>query len=196
MLPRAALPVAVDDPADDPADDPDATLEALLARHRAGDRAALDALMRALYPTIHRIVHRLSRWQDAHDDLVQAALEQVVRSLDRFGGRARLSSFVFGICHRVVARHCRYDRVRAWYKRDAELATRGAEPLPADELCDRAHGVAEARRRLDALGAGERAAFVLFEVEELGIAEVAATLGCSTRTIKRRLRSARQKLLR
>ena len=48
---------------------------------------------------------------------------------------------------------------------------------------------------IDALGADERAAFVLFEVEELPLADVAVALGCSTRTIKRRLRSARAKLL-
>jgi RNA polymerase sigma-70 factor (ECF subfamily) len=177
-------------------DEREALFEALLARHRAGDPQALDALIRALYPSIRRIVFRLTRHREAHDDLVQAALEQVCRSLDSFAGRARLSSFVYGICHRVVARAERYDRVRTWYRGDAEAATRSDEPLRADELVERARGVAEARRLLDSLGAEERAAFVLFEVEELSVADVAAALGCSTRTVKRRLRTARAQLMR
>jgi RNA polymerase sigma factor (sigma-70 family) len=37
---------------------------------------------------------------------------------------------------------------------------------------------------------------VLHEIEELPLEEVAQALGCSTRTVKRRLRSAREKLLR
>lgn len=180
---------------------PQARLEevyrAHFARYRSGDAAALNALMTALYPLIHRIIHRLarSRGRDAHEDLVQSALEQVCRSIDAFEGRSRLSTFVFGICHRVVARSRRYERVRSWFKRDAEDACLPQEASSPDDLLDRARGVAEARLALDLLGAEERAAFVLHEVEELPLEEVAAALGCSTRTVKRRLRSARQRLL-
>ena len=169
---------------------------ALLDRHRAGDPTALDSLAIALYPAIRRIVYRLagSRQREAHEDLVQTALEQVWRSIDHFEGRSRLTSFVFGICYRVVARARRYDRVRSCYRGDAEAATTGDAPARADELYERACIVAAARTRLDALASDERAAFVMFEVEELPLEEVASALSCSTRTIKRRLRSARHKL--
>lgn len=178
--------------------DQEVVWNALLDRYRAGDTAALDALARALYPAIHRIVFRLAgtRRRDAHDDLVQAVLEQVCRSIGGFEGRSRLSSFVFGICHRVITRAGRYDRVRSFYRRDAELATTSDDPAQADELCDRARVVIAARRRLDLLKVDERSAFVLFEVEELPLEEVAVALSCSTRTVKRKLRSARKKLLR
>jgi RNA polymerase sigma-70 factor (ECF subfamily) len=127
---------------------------------------------------------------------VQTAVEQVCRSLDSFAGRSRFSSFVFGICYRVVARACRYDRVRSWYRRDAEAATTRCEPARADDLYERACTVADAHKRLDRLSGEERAAFVMFEVEELPLEDVAAALSCSTRTVKRRLRTARHKLLR
>ena len=51
------------------------------------------------------------------------------------------------------------------------------------------------RAALDMLDGEERSAFVLHEVEELPLEDVAAVLRCSTRTVKRRLRSARTKLL-
>ena len=177
--------------------DPEPQLAALVARHRSGDPAALNALMTAIYPSIYRIVYRLAgpRDREQHEDLVQASLEQVCRSIDGFEGRSRVSTFVFGICHRVVARARRYDRVRTWFRRDAEDATLPQGSAPPDELIDRGRAVASARAALDMLDGEERSAFVLHEVEELALEDVAAVLRCSTRTVKRRLRAARAKLL-
>jgi RNA polymerase sigma-70 factor (ECF subfamily) len=177
--------------------DPEARFSALVERHRAGDPSALNAFMTEIYPSIHRIIYRLAgpRAREHHEDLVQTSLEQVCRSINSFEGRSRVTTFVFGICHRVVARSRRYDRVRAWFKRDAEEATLPQESAPPEELLERAQAVAGARAALDQLGGEERAAFVLHEVEDLPLEEVAAALACSTRTVKRRLRAARQKLV-
>ena len=177
--------------------DPETRLCALVERHRAGDPSALNAFMTEIYPSIHRIIYRLAgvRGRDAHEDLVQTALEQVCRSIGSFEGRSRVTTFVFGICHRVVARSRRYDRVRSWFRRDAEEATLPQGTAPPDELMDHAQSVVAARAALDQLGGEERSAFVLHEVEDLPLEEVAAALHCSTRTVKRRLRAAREKLL-
>ena len=178
--------------------DPETRLCALVERHRAGDPSALNAFMTEIYPSIHRIIYRLaarSRGRDTHEDLVQTSLEQVCRSITSFEGRSRVTTFVFGICHRVVARSRRYDRVRAWFKRDAEEATLPQGTAPPEELLDRAQSVAGARAALEQLGGEERAAFVLHEIEDLPLEEVAGALHCSTRTVKRRLRAARQKLI-
>jgi RNA polymerase sigma-70 factor, ECF subfamily len=177
--------------------DPEVRLAALVERHRAGDPSALNAFMAEIYPSIHRIVYHLAgpRGRDAHEDLVQSSLEQVCRSIGSFEGRSRVSTFVFGICHRVVSRSRRYERVRAWFKTDAEDATLPQGSAPPDELYDRAQKVAGARAALDRLDGEERSAFVLHEVEDLPLEEVAQALRCSTRTVKRRLRAARQKLV-
>lgn len=177
--------------------DPEPQLSALVARHRSGDPSALNALMTALYPSIYRIVYRLAGPRDrhAHEDLVQSALEQVCRSIDGFEGRSRVTTFVFGICHRVVARNRRYDRVRAWFKKDAEDATLPSERAMPDDLIDRSRRVADAQSALGELAVEERAAFVLHEIEDLPLEDVAAVLRCSTRTVKRRLRAARQRLV-
>jgi len=184
-------------PGADPGSDVEPSLQSLVERHRTGDPSALNALMTEIYPSINRIVYRLAgpRQRDAHEDLVQSALEQVCRSIDAFEGRSRFTTFVFGICHRVVARSRRYERVRTWFRRDAEEATLPQERTSAEILLDRSRQVASARAALDLLDAEERSAFVLHEVEDLPLEEVAAALACSTRTVKRRLRAAREKLL-
>ena len=61
-------------------------------------------------------------------------------------------------------------------------------------MLDRARMVALANRQLERLDAHERAAFVMHEIENLGLDEIAAAMRCSTRTVKRRLRSARIKV--
>lgn len=171
---------------------------ALVERYRAGDRSALDALMFTLYPSIRRIVFRLG-WpcaREEHEDLVQAALEQLVRSIDSFRGQARVSSWAFGVCQRVVAHARRHERVRRSYRPLAEVATAPQATARADELYEQARNLEAARQALQRLKPEERAAFVLHEVEELPLDEVALTLRCSTRTVKRRLRVARRKLIR
>jgi RNA polymerase sigma-70 factor (ECF subfamily) len=177
--------------------EPEVRLAALVERHRAGDPSALNHLMVEIYPSIHRIVYRLAgpRAREVHEDLVQTSLEQVCRSIGSFEGRSRVTTFIFGICHRVVARSRRYERVRAWFKRDAEEACLPQGVVAPDELYERGQAVADARAALERLATDERAAFVLHEVESLPLEEVAAALACSTRTVKRRLRTARQKLL-
>jgi len=169
-------------------------LEALVERHRAGDPRALDALLRELYPLVHRAIHRIAGRTDAHDDLVQNALEQVCRSINAFEQRSRVSTFVFAIAYRVVARARRYDRIRSWWRSDAEEATLPQASARPDDEYERARSIAEARRALDRLSVAERAAFVLFELDEVPLDECATVLGCSTRTVKRRLRAARETL--
>ncbi len=168
------------------------------ARHRSGDPNALNALMAAIYPLIHRIVFRLAgaRTREAHEDLVQSALEQVCRSIDSFEGRSQLSTFVYGVCHRVVVRAHRYDRVRRGFKRDAEDATLPQAQARPDEALERERALGDARAALARLDDEERAAFVLHDLEEQPLETVAEALRCSTRTVKRRLRAARETLLR
>src|SRR5215471_5048770 len=178
--------------------DSEAALNALLERYRAGDASALNAIMVEVYPLVHRFVFRLvgAHRAELHEDLVQTSLEQLCGAIDGFEGRSRMSTFVFGICYRMVARHHRAERIRNLFRRAAEDATLPSAPATADDLLDRARLVAEAHRALDRLDAHERAAFVMHELEDQGLEDIAAAMRCSTRTVKRRLRSARTKIAR
>jgi RNA polymerase sigma factor (sigma-70 family) len=85
--------------------------------------------------------------------------------------------------------------VRSWFRKDAEEATLPAHAARPDELLDRARDLAHARAALARLSAEERTAFVLHELEDVSIDEIAAALCCSARTVKRRLHSSRARLL-
>jgi RNA polymerase sigma-70 factor (ECF subfamily) len=128
-----------------------------------------------------------------HDaqDLCQEVMLTVHRRLPDFDGRS-LRGWLYGICVRMASDYRRSARVRR------EVPT---EPLPeraedAEQL-DKLHQARELRRTLaalDALDEGKRAAFVLYEVEELTLAEVSEALEVPLQTVYSRIKSARDAL--
>jgi RNA polymerase sigma-70 factor (ECF subfamily) len=176
----------------------EAKLGVLLERHRSGDAQAMDLLMEALFPTVRRFIFRLCRPQETQlrDDLVQTALIEVFRLCARFEGRSRFTSFALGICCQVMRHHRRRDRLRWLFRKTTAEVLTPQEPASAETLLDTRRETALARARLERLGFEERTVFVLHEMDELAQDEIAVILGCSTRTVKRKLRSARAQLCR
>src|SRR6188508_3422042 len=62
------------------------------------------------------------------EDLTQATLEQVVRSLDRFEGRSELSTFTYRIASHVVMNHWR--SLKRYFRR----FVLGIEDVPEPEM--------------------------------------------------------------
>jgi RNA polymerase sigma-70 factor (ECF subfamily) len=177
------------------AEDQESSLGALIERYRLGDPDGLRELMSAVYPLVNRFVFRLTGGGPERDDLVQNCLEQLCRAIPGFGGRSRVTTFLFAICHRVVRRHQRAERVRHFFRLRAEESLLPQQRPAPDDALEQTQALAGAARVLSRLGADERSVFVLHELENLPLAEIAQTLGCSTRTVKRRLHAARSKFL-
>jgi RNA polymerase sigma-70 factor (ECF subfamily) len=129
------------------------------------------------------------------EDLTQEVFVIVARRLAQFRHESQVSTWLFGIAARVAANDRRRRRLRRWWMRlvpvfDDHPASPGSSP--ADRL-DRA----EERRRfydaLDQLSERQRRALVLFELEELSVAEVAGLMGLkegNTRVLLHRARVA------
>ena len=82
-------------PASNVADDE--RLLALAERLRAGDRYAFDALLELLTPRLLSIISRFVRNRvDAQDTLQEVAI-QLFRSLPRFRGECRLTTFIYRV---------------------------------------------------------------------------------------------------
>lgn len=100
-----------------------------------------------------------------------------------------LKSWLYAVCARKAAEYRRHRRARP------EIAT--AEPPEgrvdesAEAMVDRRRTARQLMQALDRLDADRRAAFVLYEIEGLSIAEVAGAVGCPLQTVYSRLRSAR-----
>ncbi len=149
---------------------------------------------RELYESHVRFVWRaLGRLGVPAADLPDAAQEVFVvahRRLAEFEGRAKMTTWLFGISMRVAA-----DRRKLAHRR-CELPTRqlpdaAAEGADASSLVDRQRARLMLEQILDRMPDEQRVVFTLFELEELTGEEIAELLDVPVGTVRSRLRLAR-----
>ena len=134
---------------------------------------------------IARVAARFQRGHDC-DDLVQDAFLAALRSLDQIEHPEHFSNWLRTVVVRTAVAHIRHQRLLRAQLREVDaaplehLAWRGAPPDVSVEL-NRVY------RMLQRLPFEARVAFILRRVDRMSIAEVAAQLGRSVATVKRRL---------
>lgn len=174
---------------------------ALVLRAQAGDRAAFSELFRLHHARVRAMCARMlgasAYGQESEvDDAVQTAFLEAWRSLHRFEGRARFTTWIT----RIAIHTCFSTR-----RRLARLLS-VAEPAPAAQpVWSEAPRSAEAvaiDRRQDAALAGvltrlsekKRVVFVLADLEGLTSTEIADVLGIPDATVRTRLFHARREV--
>jgi RNA polymerase sigma-70 factor (ECF subfamily) len=142
-------------------------------------------------PYVGRTLRYLGVVEPHVEDACQEVFVVVHRQLERFGGGS-LRAWVRQICVHVAQNHRRARRRR---REDAvaeapEVAVDAVQHREAEQrqLCRRLIDV------LDTLPEEQRAAFVLFEIEQLSMNETALALGCPLQTAYSRLHAARAKV--
>jgi len=158
--------------------------------------ADFDSVYDDNFTYIWRAARRLGVPSADTDDVVQEVFVVAHRKLPGFEGRAQVKTWLFKILLHVV-RHYVRTQARKPGHRPASLAAEVEDPRDG-----RADGPAEAVERADAvrvldgilacLGAEKREVFVLAEIEQLSVVEIAQVLGANLNTIYSRLRAARQ----
>jgi RNA polymerase sigma-70 factor, ECF subfamily len=156
-------------------------------------------------PTIRQIIEGYSSqvWRalrycgvapaDLHD-ACQDVFLVIHRKLHEFEHRSSMNTWVYGICLRVASSYR-----RAAHRRHEQVVAETPElpvlPTQLQEVEDH-----RARQRLlaalDKLDADKRQVFVLFEIEDRPMADIAAMLGCPLRTVYSRLEAARRDMAR
>ena len=128
------------------------------------------------------------------DDVAQDVFMVVHRRLGTFDRRARVSTWLFGICMRVAAN---YRRRRRWTR---EVLSGGSDDdrpsglAAADDILVRREQRELAERALNRLEVAKRATFVMFEIESLSCNEIAELMNVPVGTVYSRLHSARRQL--
>jgi RNA polymerase sigma-70 factor, ECF subfamily len=131
------------------------------------------------------------------EDLTQATLEQLVRSLPRFEGRSELTTFSYRIASHVVMNHWR--SLRRFFRHFVLGHDEVPEPV-ADEgdpwsFLERQRA-ARLHHHLDRLPSEQRLAVVLADLEELPASQIAEIADCPEATIRSRLKRGRAELAR
>lgn len=147
------------------------------------------ALFREHGPYVYRVLRRLGVGESDVPDACQEVFVVVHRRAEEFEGRSSVRTWLYGIAARVASEQRR--RVR----RRRELVTDVPPELLAENAPDEATLMRQARDLLDGildtLDDDKRAVFVLYEIEELSMAEVATALECPLQTAYSRLHAAR-----
>jgi len=177
----------------------------LLAELRAGKEAAFERLLREHGGRMLAVARRLVRDEEDARDAVQEAFVSAFRSLDRFEGASRISTWL----HRIVVNTC-LMRLRSRQRRpeepiedllpkfqeDGHQVNHPSVPWsePIDVLLQRREICDLVRKSIDRLPETYRTVLVLRDIEELSTEEAARLLEVSENALKIRLHRARQAL--
>jgi RNA polymerase sigma-70 factor, ECF subfamily len=134
--------------------------------------------------------------QDADiEDVAHDVFLVVARKLDGFEERSSLKTWIYGICLRTAADY----RGRAFRRREVTVDEL-PEPVQRSAVPEQERELSSKRQRnrllelLDGLSQEQREVFVLYEVEELTMREVAEVLACPLQTAYSRLHAARRNM--
>jgi RNA polymerase sigma-70 factor (ECF subfamily) len=163
------------------------------ARGTASAPAAptFDAVFDAHGPYVMRTLRCLGVPANELDDACQEVFVVVHRRLPELSSPSALKAWLYGIClRRALARR------RAAARRREESIGEDTRTVAADqeESVERRERLARALSILESLSDEKRAVFVLYEVEQLTMIEIAEVVGCPMQTAYARLYAARREV--
>lgn len=143
-------------------------------------------------PYVWRCLRRLGVPPRDAEDLCQEVFVVVHRKLAELGSDVPLRAWLYGIAMRKVWDHRRLAHQR--HERATDKLPEGAvDAAQADEL-DRHTARDLLDGFLDKLDPKQREVFVLYEIEQLAMPEIATALGCPLQTAYSRLHAARKQV--
>jgi len=127
------------------------------------------------------------------EDAFQDVFIVIQRRIASFDWACPLTTWIFAVCRRVASTYRRRaDRDRGRHEPLAdELTDPGSSP---EELVADHQAQARLDRMLDGMDLDRRAVFVMFEIEEMPCAEIAAMVGVPLGTVYSRLHAARKEI--
>ena len=154
------------------------------------DQAAFAALYRRHGALILGVCHRaLSNREDA-EDVLQATFLVLIRDLHRLRNRSSLSSWLYGIAHRLSLRVVRARQTR----QEVALSEANIEDHHTFELLSRRHELKTLDDELSALPEKLRQVLVLRYLTEKSTADVANELGLTVGAVDGLMKRAKQRL--
>lgn len=138
---------------------------------------------------VWRVLGRLGVARADVADVAQEVFLVVLRRLDDYDGRP-VQAWVYGICVRAAADY----RKRAFrrYERSADALDETTTPPDQDRALEQRRARARLEQVLSRMDERKREVFVLYELEELKMTEIAQIIDCPLQTAYSRLHAARK----
>jgi RNA polymerase sigma-70 factor (ECF subfamily) len=149
------------------------------------DDACVSAFFHAYHAGVYRYMMCLTNNREDAEDLAQDSLLQAKAHIRSFRGDSTLKTWV----HRVA-----YHTFTHWKRRSKPHAELDADMMLSDERFGRIDSAQALLTALSRISPTLTQPFVLMEISELSVEEVARILDIPVGTVKSRLSSARQRL--
>ena len=146
---------------------------------------------RRVYATVHHIVG----YCDEIDDIVQTVFLQIHRSLPRYKGQSKLSTWIYRISVNVSLQYIRKRKRRRVFLRftsDNNEFERAGNDVRAQY--DEREVMKRLYEFLDTLSDKKRTVFVLHELDGLAFEDIAEVCSIPVNTVRSRLHAARSEL--
>ena len=160
------------------------------------ERVDFDRVYESMVQYVWSVVCRMGVPRSDAEDVVQEVFVTVYRRLGDFDGRAQLKTWVFSIAvhfaQHYFRTHARKPGNRATENDIHDHAlTDNRESGPASEL-ERKEGLDALDHVLAQLNERQRVVFVLAELEQMTLHDIAEVVGSNANTVATRLRAARK----
>ncbi|HEX8138637.1 MAG TPA: sigma-70 family RNA polymerase sigma factor [Pyrinomonadaceae bacterium] len=171
------------------------TDEGLLKSASGGDEAAFMVLYQRHADAVFRFAYRLTGSVSVAEDVTHDCFLSLIRSPARFDpARAvTLRTYLYAAARNLSLKHLRPSGSSVGLDELTEEPAGPEASQPLRQLLDEELS-AEVRRAVESLPPLQREALILFEYEELTLAEVALVVGVETGVVKSRLHRARRNL--
>jgi RNA polymerase sigma-70 factor (ECF subfamily) len=170
------------------------TDERLLERAASGDAAAFQILYERYRDAIFRFTYRLLGSIEAAEDVTQDCFLSLIKSPGRFDpARASLRTYLYAAARNLALKQFNYFNRATAIDELREEPAGSNNDQPVRRVLDQ-ELAAQVENAISSLPPLQREALVLFEYEDLSLAEIAAIVGTDTGTVKSRLFRARGRL--
>ena len=162
--------------------------EALIEAVKNGDRDAAAWLYNRHVDRVHRICYRIILDPLQVQDCVQEVWLKVFRKINRFQCSKSFAAWL-----NSVSANTAIDYYRKWIRHNDlinsnEIKTKVADQNPGERKLDGELNQQRIREALEKISVNQRTAFVLRYYEDMSVAEIAQTLGCTKGAVRTHIR--------
>jgi RNA polymerase sigma-70 factor (ECF subfamily) len=143
-------------------------------------------------PFVWRVLRHVGAPEEQLEDLTQEVFLVILRQAASFEARSSLQTWIYGICWNVASAARRRTRARQEAALSQAPEPAAATDLDRDLWLKQAHGALVAA--LATLDDDARTVFVLYELSDVSLSEIARGLGVPKSTCHARLQLAREKV--
>ena len=170
------------------------TDEKLLAEAANGDGHAFQILYERYRDPIFRFAYRLLGSAEAAEDIAHDCFLSLIKEPRRFDpSRASLRTYIYAAARNLAAKRYHSSGRETGIDEMTDEPQVGERHSPIAQVLD-SELASEVEQAIAGLPPLQREALVLFEYEDLSLAEIAAVVGADSNTVKARLFRAREKL--